>query len=133
MIRLVTAGLVAAGFLAVLVFVAVYAWRGSWRRSEMGRHMMAGMFVKLVLFGLILARYVFGDYRWRELVVMAAFAAFVLVLWWRVWILLRSPHMRRSGRREGYDPVVTFAWWQVWMPQGWRRKSHEESDAGDAR
>lgn len=129
---MLTTGLVAAGFLAVAVFVAVYLRRGTWYRSEMGRHMMAGMAVKLVLFGLILARFVFGDYRWREQVVMSAFALFVGVLWWRVWILLRSPHMRQRGRRDKPEAVVAFAWWQVWLPLGLRLGRRDGSDAGDA-
>lgn len=86
--RAAITALIAAGFLAMVAFVGLYA-RSEWRHSPVGRNLMALPAVLGGLLGLwLLARLVH-----IPLAVWAGgIGALDVVMWWRVWLLWRIQH-----------------------------------------
>lgn len=84
--RLVITALIAVGLIAMVVFVALYA-AGSpdWRKSPMGRNLMALPAVLGSLLALWLSARFFGPLPLG--VWVAGIAALDAVMWWRVAIL----------------------------------------------
>lgn len=83
---------VIATALGALVFVASYAWRtrGAWRRSAVGRNVMALMVVIVIVSGLAVAGIVWGrNWPHRDLIRIVAWGAVAACVWWRVVILYR--------------------------------------------
>lgn len=82
---------IAAGFAAMVAFVALYAWRSSaWRQTPVGRNLMALPAVLGGLLGLwLLARLVGPLPLWLWLGGILALDA---VMWWRVILLWRLQH-----------------------------------------
>lgn len=80
---------IAAGFAAMVAFVALYA-RSAWRTSPMGRNLMALPAALGGLLGLWLLARVIGP-----LPLWIWFGGIVTldaVMWWRVWILWKVQH-----------------------------------------
>ena len=88
--------LVAAGLIAALTFVALYAWRSvEWYASAVGRNLMAMAAVLAGMFGLSLVALVVPVWPWLWLGGMGSLDA---VLWWRVVILWRLQHEKDVSR-----------------------------------
>jgi uncharacterized membrane protein YfcA len=85
---------IGAGFLAMVAFIALY-WRSDWRRTPVGRNLMALPAVLGALLGLWLVARVVGDLpMW---VWLGGILSLDAVMWWRVWILWRLQHDERAG------------------------------------
>lgn len=81
---------IAAGFGAMVAFVALYSWRSAWRSTPTGRNLMALPAVLGGLLGLwLLARVVGPLPMW---VWLGGIMSLDAVMWWRVWILWRLQH-----------------------------------------
>jgi hypothetical protein len=82
--------LLVAAFLGGLNFVISYQVLARWWRSEVGRTMMAFAMCETAVLGLSVMVMTFGDFRGREALSLAAFAAFTAVSWWRWLVLLKA-------------------------------------------
>jgi chromate transport protein ChrA len=85
------AGALGALMLAgVLVFIFLYGTRSRWRESSLGRHMLYFM----VALALVLVFRVIGSFlpgvTWLAYVRLVTYALLVLVIWQRVYLLVRS-------------------------------------------
>lgn len=97
--------MVAAGFIGSLLFPVLYhvGSHGAWRRTEMGRHLMAfSLAVGYALLALLL-RITFGDYPGRAVVNYSAILALVGVTWWRSILYIRTS--RQEKRRDDRELV----------------------------
>ncbi len=95
-ITLVALSVVLAGD---LTFIVVQHMWTSWRSNPWGRHVMAFSYVIAAILCLSLARVAFGDYAWRKLLVTAFYCAFAVLMWQRVWLVVRE-HRHRGRRRR---------------------------------
>lgn len=93
----ITAGI---AFLASAAFVVRFhvTTGGDWRRTRMGRHVMAFMAVICGLLAFTVARVLFGDYPGRQVLLAAGFVLFAAVLVQRVVLLEREQRPTRRGR-----------------------------------
>lgn len=100
--------LIAIGFVGAMLFPVLYHFgsretNGYWRRSEMGRHLMAfSLAVGYALLALLL-RVALGDYPGRALVNFSSIFALVGVVWWRSVLYLR---LRKQQPQEVDRDVV---------------------------
>lgn len=97
--------LVALGFLGSVLFPVLYhrGSHGTWRRTEMGRHLMSfSIAVGSALMALLL-RITFGDYPGRGVVNFGAMLALVSVTWWRSILYIRTT--REDRRRDDRELV----------------------------
>lgn len=86
----------ALGAIGCWYFVAAY-WvttRGDWMRSPAGRHIMQFTANLGLLMSLIAIARFWPDYPGREVIVLVAFAALVLQVWWRIVLMHRAQHRR---------------------------------------
>lgn len=88
-----------AALVASLLFVIRFhvTTGGRWKKSDMGRHVMALVFIVLVVLVLSFLRNVFGDYASRERLVLFAFGIFAGLLVERWYLLERE---QRAGKRR---------------------------------
>ena len=86
----ITTALMIAAFGACLTFVTVYWSTAPWWRREWGRHTMAFVASLGLLVGLILAGRIWGDYPGRRQLVLISFAALTVLLWQRVYLVIRA-------------------------------------------
>lgn len=97
--------LVALGFIGSVLFPVLYhrGSAGTWRRTEMGRHLMA--FSVAVGYALLayLLRIALGEYPGRALVNYSALLGLVGVVWWRSVLYIRTS--REDRRKEGHERV----------------------------
>jgi uncharacterized membrane protein YedE/YeeE len=77
---------------------------GAWRRTPMGRHVMAFMAVIAGILGFTLARQIFGDYPGRLYFLAGGFVLFAIVLVQRTVLLEREQH-RNPSRPAPSDQV----------------------------
>jgi hypothetical protein len=82
------------GAVACWYFVVVYHWttRGDWRRTPVGRHLMAFTANLGALFVLIVVARLWPDYPLRPQITLVFFAAVVAQLAWRCVLLHRYQH-----------------------------------------
>lgn len=98
-------GIVGFGFLGSVLFPVLYhiGSKGTWRHTEMGRHLMAfSAAVSLALLALLL-RIAFGDYPGRQLVSFGAMISLVFVVWWRSLLYMK---IRRKPKERGRHELV---------------------------
>lgn len=79
---------VIASFVPAAAFVVLYAARSPWWRSGMGRHLMAFVGTLVVLLGLVLLGWIVGPL--PRIVWVVGLAPLPVVVWWRLWLLLRA-------------------------------------------
>lgn len=77
----------ALALIATVSFVVLYAVRSPWRRTAMGRHIMAFMVVMAAEIGSLLA---LGVWRVPTWVYALVFGALDLVVLQRLWLLIRA-------------------------------------------
>lgn len=97
--------IVALGFAGAALFPILYhvGSHGTWRRTEMGRHLMAfSIAVGYALLALLL-RITFGDYTGRAFVNYSAMMALAGVTWWRSILYIRTT--REDRRRDDRELV----------------------------
>lgn len=97
--------LVALGFVGSIAFPVLYhrGSHGAWRRTEMGRHLMAfSVAVGYALLALLL-RITFGDYPGRGFVNYSSILGLVGVTWWRSILYIRTT--RQDRRRDDRELV----------------------------
>ena len=97
--------LAALGFVGAMLFPVLYhiGSQGSWKRTEMGRHLMAfSIAVGYALLALLL-RIVFGDYWGRAVVNWSAIIGLVTVTWWRSILYIKTSRQDRK-RDESERP-----------------------------
>lgn len=87
-----------AGLAACMIFVPLFHIRshGLWRKTSLGRNLMILMVLMGLIMTLSVARTFWGDYRYREEILMGLFGVYSFVLWQRVFLL---EHMSRETRR----------------------------------
>ena len=88
--KLATTLLVALAFGACVTFVTVYASTAPWREREWGRHTMAFVASLGLILGLVLTYRVFGEYWGRRELLLISFAALTVLLWQRVYLVIRA-------------------------------------------
>lgn len=96
--------LTALGFVGSVAFPVLYhrGSNGTWRRTEMGRHLMAfSIAVGYALLALLL-RIALGDYWGRAFVNISAMVSLIGVVWWRSILYVRTT---REERRRDRDRV----------------------------
>lgn len=96
---LVSTLLTATALAACITFVTVYATTAPWRSTEWGRHMMAFAVCLGLLLGLGLAYRIFGDYPGRQVLLAVVFATFTVLLWQRVYLVIRAQRPPRRTDR----------------------------------
>lgn len=86
------------GLLACTTFVTGYwlATGGRWARDEAGRFLMTFMGTLGALFLLVLTNQWVGEWPARRGVTVAVFAAFVLMTWWPLRLLLIAQRKRKG-------------------------------------
>lgn len=97
--------LVLLGFVGSVLFPVLYhrGSHGTWRQTEMGRHLMAfSLAVGYALLALLL-RIGFGDYPGRTVVNFSAMFALIGVVWWRSMLYLKTS--RKDRRRDDSERV----------------------------
>lgn len=99
--RIASTVLAVAGFAASLYFVIAYHWstRGDWWRNPGGRHVMEFTVNLGLLFGLIVAARLWGDYPGRDEVTLVLFAWLVGQVVWRSVLMHRMQRDRESAGR----------------------------------
>lgn len=97
----ITTALMIAALAACITFVTVYWTTAPWWRSEWGRHTMAFVASLGLLVGLILTYRVFGDYPGRRQLLLVSFAALTLLLWQRVYLVIRAQRPPTEDRDPG--------------------------------
>lgn len=79
-------------FAGFATFVVLYSLRSPWWATPIGKNMLAFMTVNLVLMGLGVLRRLFGP-AWfeahRDGLQFFSFGALFVVVWWRVFILVK--------------------------------------------
>jgi hypothetical protein len=64
--------------------------RVPWRRSEMGRHLMAYMGVMAAVLVLGVIRIFIGDSPWFQLIRLVTFIGVPIAMTWRVWLQIKA-------------------------------------------
>ena len=90
--RLVTGILGVLMLLGVVTFLVIYWTRCRWRDSAIGRHMMYFMLALGAVLIVRTLRYFWPDVTALIYVGLATFSCLVLVIWQRVYLLVRSLH-----------------------------------------
>lgn len=84
---------------AIPATLSIYVFsRVDWWKSSVGRSHMGFLVSLAVLLDLGVLRLVIGRHEAFEIVRLVAFAALPVVLWWQLWVLVRSQ------RKEWQDP-----------------------------
>lgn len=97
--------LAAMGFVGAMLFPVLYhaGSKGTWRHTELGRHLMAfSVAVGYALLALLL-RIALGDYPGRSVVNFSAIFSLVGVTWWRSVQYIRV--WRKPGRAKDHELV----------------------------
>lgn len=92
--------LIAAGFLACLVFVVVYVSSVGWPKRRGGRHLMVFTGAMGALFGQSLALRILGPFPGSDFVNLGIVTLIVLLLWDRVRLLVTEQYRRNSEPSE---------------------------------
>lgn len=88
--RLATGILGVLMLVGVVVFIVIYWSRARWRESSLGRHMMYFMVALAGVLVVRTLRYFWPNLEWLIYVGLATYALLVLVIWQRVYLLVRS-------------------------------------------
>lgn len=88
--RLATGVLGILMLLGVIVFIVIYRAKARWRESSLGRHMMYFMISLALVLVVRTVRYYWIDVTWLVYVGLFTYALLVLVIWQRVYLLVRS-------------------------------------------
>lgn len=88
--RLATGVLGVLMLIGVVVFIVIYRARARWRESSLGRHMMYFMVALAGVLVVRTLRYFWPDILWLVYVGLVTYALLVLVIWQRVYLLVRS-------------------------------------------
>lgn len=93
-----TTALLAAAALPASLFPIVYQWttRGTWRKSEMGRHVMSLMAVLALLLDFSVGIRIFGRPGWIGVVAVILYSCVVLLMWQRLFLLVKA--QRHDGQ-----------------------------------
>lgn len=95
--------------LGALTFVVIYQLLADWRSSALGRNVMAFMGVCGILLLLaVLRNFVPWIDDHRDGLRLVCFSAVSVIIWWRVWLLIRA--QRGSGQTvRGYRESSTHS------------------------
>jgi hypothetical protein len=96
----VTACIWVIAFLGGASFLVCYA-RFDWRSHPWGRNVMAFIAMIELILGLSLARWFFGDYPGRRIILALAATAYAVVIWHRFSLLIRRPKRTRPEATSG--------------------------------
>lgn len=88
--RLATGVLGVLMLVGVLAFIVIYWTKARWRDSTLGRHMLYFMVALALVLIVRTLRYFWPDAEWLVYLGLLTFAMLVLVVWQRVWLLVRS-------------------------------------------
>lgn len=92
--------LLVLALLGGMTFVAVYQITSAWWKSDVGRNMMAFVFSEVIILGLSVQVWLFGDFPGRQIFGIVAFALFTVASWWRAAVLIRTIFKRRKADRD---------------------------------
>lgn len=95
-----------AGLSVAFCFLYHYTTDGTWKKSEMGRHLMSlSGSLALVLVLWMTGRMFGASTQWFRIILVAAFAAIPYVLSRHIWILLKvqKEDRRKAKERDDHD------------------------------
>lgn len=102
-LRLIGTVLIHSCTVASVAFVVLYQLWADWRRERMGPHVMAFMGSLAAVFALSSIRLVFGDSTWFVALRTVVFVAVPAVLYWRLWLLIKTQLEKRRARLGGRE------------------------------